>query len=85
MPHVSTLDAIARYLGYAHWDELSRIEDKGNSDFEAPEGEIRSADLKADACVEIAYLPERKVLLRYLGDMRYRVVASENSKLKADP
>ena len=37
-PHASTLDAIARYLGNAHWDELSRIEDKGNSDFEAPEG-----------------------------------------------
>ena len=24
-PHTSTLDAIARYLGYAHWDELSKI------------------------------------------------------------
>ena len=30
-PHASTLDAIARYLGYAHWDELKDIEDKGNS------------------------------------------------------
>jgi hypothetical protein len=27
------LDAIVRYLGYAHWDELLQIEDKGKSDF----------------------------------------------------
>ncbi len=32
-PHTSTLDAIACYLGYAHWDELAKIEDEGNSDF----------------------------------------------------
>ena len=82
-PHQSTLDAIARYLGYAHWEELSQIEDEGNSDFEAPEGELRSADLKPEACVEIAYLPDRRVRLRYLGDMHYQVVESVNSKLQA--
>ena len=26
-PHASTLDAIAHYLGYAHWEELLLIED----------------------------------------------------------
>ena len=79
MPHVSTLDAIARYLGYAHWDELSQIEDKGNSDFE-----VRSADLRLGAFVGIAYLPDRIVRLQYLGDQRYRVVESINSKLQAN-
>ena len=39
LPHASTLDAIARYLGYAHWDELKDIEDKGNSDFGTTEEE----------------------------------------------
>ena len=81
MPHVSTLDAIARYLGFAHWDELSEIEDKGNSDFDSPDEEVRSADLKTGACVEIAYLPDRVLRLQYLGDSRYRVVESLNSKL----
>lgn len=42
-PHATTLDAIARYLGYAHWEELAQIEDKGNSDFNAPDGEVRSS------------------------------------------
>jgi len=54
-PHAATLDAIAHYLGYAHWDELLAIEDTGNSDFEAPKGELRSADLHAGSSVEITY------------------------------
>ncbi|MBR2236447.1 MAG: hypothetical protein IJ887_00985 [Prevotella sp.] len=81
-PHVTTLDVIARYLGYAHWDELKEIEDKGNSDFDASDGEVRSADLTPEAEVEIEYLPDRRVLFRYLGNNRYRVTESVNSKLK---
>lgn len=81
-PHTSTLDAIARYLGYAHWDELSKIEDNGNSDFDSPDDEIRSADLQPGANVEITYLPDRRLTLEYFGDCRYRVTASENSKLQ---
>ena len=84
MPHTSTLDTIARYLGYANWDELSQIEDKGNSDFDTADEEIRSADLWIGASVEIAYLPDRKVRLQYLGNQRYRVVESVNSKLHAN-
>ena len=81
-PHTSTLDAIARYLGYAHWDELSKIEDNGNSDFETPDDEVRSADLQTGACVEITYLPDRRLILEYLGNNRYRVTVGENSKLQ---
>lgn len=84
IPHTSTLDAIARYLGYAHWEELSKIEDKGNSDFDAPDDELRSADLQPGKSVEITYLPDRRLVLEYLGDCRYRVTDSENSKLQKD-
>ena len=81
-PHISTLDAIARYLGYAHWDELSKIEDNGNSDFDAPDEEVRSADLQPGTSIEITYLPDRKLTFEYLGEDRYRVTTSENSKLQ---
>lgn len=81
-PHTSTLDAISCYLGYAHWDELSKIEDNGNSDFDAPDEEIRSADLQPGANIEITYLPDRKVTFEHLGDNHYCVTASENSKLQ---
>ena len=81
-PHASTLDAIAHYLGYAHWEELLLIEDKGNSGFSTSDEEIRSVELQPDVHVEITYLPDRRVLMQYLGNQRYRIVESENSKLQ---
>ena len=81
-PHASTLDAIAHYLGYAHWEELLLIEDKGNSGFGTSDEEIRSADLQVGAILEITYLPDRRVVMQYLGNQRYRIVESENSKLQ---
>jgi len=81
-PHVSTLDAIARYLGYAHWNELSKIEDQGNSDFSSSDDELRSSDLQIGQEVEITYLPDRHVVLTYHGGNRYTVRVSENSKLQ---
>ncbi len=80
-PHASTLDAIARYLGFAHWEELSQIEDKGNSDFDTTDEEVRSADLQTDAVVEVTYLPDRKVRMKYQGNNRYQIIESLNSKL----
>lgn len=81
-PHTSTLDTIARYLGFQHWDELAMIEDKGNSDFDAVDGEVRSGNLKEGQQVEFTYLPDRKVRMRYLGNNRYQVVESLKSKLQ---
>ena len=83
-PHTSTLDAIARYLGYAHWEELSTIEDKGNSDFDVTDEEVRSVDLQPGVHIEITYLPDRKVRMQYLGNHRYRIMESLNSKLQTD-
>lgn len=83
-PHASTLDAIARYLGYAHWAELKKVENRGNSDFNTFDDEIRSADLQPDDMVEITYLPDRTVRMKYLGNNHYQVVESLNSKLKTD-
>lgn len=81
-PHTSTLDAIARYLGFAHWEELSKIEDHGNSGFNCSDEEVRSADLQVGNVVEVTYLPDRRLALTYLGGNRYEVQVSENSKLK---
>lgn len=80
-PHISTLNVIARYLGFACWEELSQVEDKGNSGFETIDGELRSADLKSGNCVEITYLPDRLIRLRFLGQCHYLVCESLNSKL----
>ena len=82
-PHTSTLDAIARYLGYAHWEELTKIGYAGNSGFDSPDEEVRSADLPVNACIEITYLPDRLVRMQYLGNQRYVIVESQNSKLQS--
>lgn len=81
-PHTSTLDAIACYLGFAHWEELSKIEDKGNSDFTCSDEEVRSANLQIGNVVEVTYLPDRRVALSYQGGNHYTVQTSENSKLQ---
>lgn len=81
-PHLSTLDIIAQYLGYAHWEELSKVEDKGNSGFKVSDDELRSADLMPEAEVIITYLPDREVTFCYLGNNRFCVVDSQNSKLQ---
>ena len=80
-PHASTLDAIARYLDFAHWEELSKIESQGNSGFNVSDEEVRSTDLQPGTCMEVAYLPDRLLRLQYLGDGCFRVVESRNSKL----
>lgn len=81
-PHISTLDTIARYLGYAHWDELSKIEDSGNSDFNIFSEEIRSSTLKKGNKVQVSYLPDRQITFEYQEANRYLVTESLNSKLK---
>lgn len=83
-PHTGTLDTIARYLGFAHWEELSKVESQGNSGFDVSDEEVRSADLQPGTCVEVAYLPDRLLRLQYLGNGRFRVVESRNSKLMVD-
>ncbi len=82
-PHTSTLDVLARYLGYSHWQELAAVEHEGNSGFEAAEGEVRTTDLLPGTEVEVAYLPDRRLLFSYRGNGHYLVTESENSKLKA--
>lgn len=81
-PHASTLDAIAHYLGYAHWDELMQIEDKGNSDFNNFSEEIRSSSLKKGDRVQVSYLPDRQITFEYQETNHYLVTESLNSKLK---
>ncbi|MBQ8096445.1 MAG: hypothetical protein IJ551_02585 [Prevotella sp.] len=82
-PHQSTLDVLARYMGYDHWQQLTAIDQQGNSGFDSPDGELRSASLQPGSTVAIAYLPDRMVTLQHLGDNRFRVSESRNSKLQS--
>lgn len=80
-PHTTTLDTIARYLGYKSWEEYSRIADNGNSTFDEHKDELRSAALFTGSLVEVCYPPDRKITFEHLGHGRYKVMESVNSKM----
>jgi len=83
-PRQSTLDILARYLGEADWAAFqARLSGKGNSDFEQDPRNVDAAALAAGARVSFRYHPDRKVAMKHLGAGRFRVTASEHSKLRA--
>lgn len=83
-PRTSTLDVIARYLGYGDWATLSNLDTGSNSSFTTTDGELRVADLTLGQQVLVTYLPNRRIVMEYLGDNRFRVLQRENSKLQVD-
>lgn len=78
----SSLDILARYLGYPDYNLLSADlgEDTDISDF-SPVESIDSADLERGEQIRISYHPNRVLLLGYMGDNRYVVKESRGSKL----
>ena len=81
-PRHSTLDILAKYCGFADYDEMKRVAaGAGDSNFEQ-EPDINVCSLVPGSIVGFEYLPDRKVKLRYLGESEFEVLLSENSSLK---
>lgn len=81
-PRVSTLNIIARYLGYDNWEALKLVDDEnGNSGFGPCAAEIHSSHLKLGNRVEVTYKPGRRLVLEFKGGNSFRVIESVNSKL----
>lgn len=82
-PRISTLDIIARYSGYASYDDmLQQLGVKGDSGFD------NCTDLTADSLeigdkVIFSYLPDRRVVIEYMGNDSFRVEESLKGSLKA--
>ena len=83
-PRISTLNIIARYLGYADWESL-RLEDAAhsNSVFDNRD-ELLACSMARGQKLLITYSPNRKLVIEYEGDNHFRVIESENSKLCQD-
>lgn len=60
---------------------LGRISD-GSSSFEPVEGELLTDDIQPGQMVEVTYLPDRRIRFLYLGEQRFEVIESVNSKLQ---
>jgi hypothetical protein len=81
-PRYSTLDILARYLGYNDWGAL-RLADEGFSNSEFGERtELIVCHLVKGQEVHLTYPPNRSLNLLYEDDNKFRVTKSQNSKLQ---
>ncbi|MDE7414691.1 MAG: hypothetical protein K2N05_13000 [Muribaculaceae bacterium] len=81
IPRSSTLDIIAKYLGFSSWDLfLAKINDS-ISDFNVENPFIEVNELGIGDEVSFKWEPDRRIRLRHRGDGICEVIEVENSKL----
>lgn len=77
-----TLDVLSRFLGYENWnaylEHLHLLESSGSGDFKGEE--INAEDLSIGDTLRITWKPNRKSTLKYLGNQKFEVAETENSK-----
>ena len=79
----STLNILSRFVGCHDWNdylEQLRTVERGSSHSFIAEG-VHTRDLIPGQQIEVTWLPNRRCVFRYLGDMRFEVVESHHSKL----
>lgn len=81
----STLDILARFVGFPDWEtfvsDYCEVESVQSS-HRVVSKSLYTKDLNAGNQVEIAWNPNRRCMLKYLGNSLFEVVTSENAKLK---
>lgn len=79
----TTLCLLARFLGHADWETyMDALNHRKGAESEAFIGEgVHTVDLVKGQKVEVAWLPNRMALFRYLGDGQFEVVEAENAKI----
>lgn len=78
-----TLNVLSRYVGFASWPHFCedlRLTGVVESEEFADEG-VSASDLTAGAVLIVAWMPDRIVTLKYLGDNRFTVLESIHSSL----
>lgn len=81
----STLNILSRYVGSRDWDDYTvrlLAEEHDSSTPFIADG-IHTEDLQPGQKLEVTWLPNRRCVFRYSGDMRFEVLESSNSKLSA--
>lgn len=82
-PRLSTLDVLARYAGYKNFlhfrDSLFADDASGYS---PTRSFVAAEDMTPGEKLVIGWAPNRLVTLEYLGEGRFRVAESANSKLR---
>ena len=80
-PRKATLDAVAHYLGSPNWETLNGIQPI-ESDW--VEKAFFADEIREGTSVEASWFPDRHIVLRCVGENRFRVTKSLNGKLRPD-
>ena len=81
-PRSTTLDVIARYLGFDTWKLLQEVEGRSNSAWGVVDNELDIASMPIGQLVTVTYRPDRRLLMRREHDGCMQVLESLNSKLR---
>lgn len=84
-PRRSTLDFVARFLGYTDMDDFAAQAGKELSDTSNAVMSRRihvGTELRWGECLRLTWLPDRVCDVKYNGSLHFSVVASQNTKLK---
>ncbi|MCR4966004.1 MAG: hypothetical protein K6A41_10160 [Bacteroidales bacterium] len=83
-PRTYTLDILAQTIGYRNFEELKlHYGDEGSeSSDRVLSKHVQSKDLRPGDRVTICWLPGRRCVVEYLGNETFRILESENTKLK---
>jgi len=79
-----TLNVISQYVGYPHFNSFttSLSENEGvESEFSNGGDCVKSSFLDTGDIVEIAWMPDRECQFQYLGQDKFKVIESKNSKI----
>ena len=83
-PRTCTLDILAQYIGHKDFTDFKawlKTSVKYNSSFFDAK-QVTSSELTPGTVIEIGWSPNRMLRLNYLGQSRYEVTSSENSKIR---
>lgn len=81
-PHNSTMDILAKWLGYE--DYLALLNDVGEGRSPSDFTTLECVDVEHLDCgtqIRLGYSPSRVIVMTYLGDYEFLVNESKNSKL----
>lgn len=86
-PRLSTLSFLAKFVGYKDWKDFCQNNEKT---VENTSAHILNRSLDVDKVLSIgdrvllSWLPDRICEIEYLGNHSFRIVNSQNTKLKAE-
>ncbi|MGN0188584.1 MAG: hypothetical protein ACI395_03630 [Candidatus Cryptobacteroides sp.] len=83
VPRKATLDILSKFVGKHNYEDFCTDLKENpvfNSTFFSSKI-VYSSELEVSQHLRIGWMPDRVILLKYLGDMLYEVIESYNSKL----